>query len=795
MRNRLLMVVSLVFILALTLLPFAGISSAQGGGTTVATGLNGPMGVLVAPDGSVWVIDSGTGGETEVPGVNPQTGEAITATLGNTAQVIQIAPSGAQTVTVNLPSLLQGMEATGGARLALLNDTLYATTGVWLEDAGSEAPPNIAIVAKIDGDQVTEVANLWNLERDQNPGGFIQEAHPYGLAAGPDGNLWVADAGANDLLKIDPATGQVEVVAVFDGVPSPLPNEARDGAMESDPVPTGVAFGQDGNAYVSFLPGFPFLPGSAKVVKVTLDGQVSDYATGLTMLTDLRAGPDGNLYAVQIGQFTEQGPTPNSGAIIRIQEGEASEVVLSDLSFPTSIDFNAAGDAYVTINGMGAPGSGEGVMYSGLTSQEGTPMSSAAAPAAAESPASSTPSDDGQEYVVQAEDWLSKLADKFYGDVLAYSTIVEATNAKAAEDSSFAVIDNPNVIEVGQKLWIPNAPGGETAAMAEPATADTATEVMTETATAGTTTEVMTETATADTTTEVMTETVDASLPASYVLPGESVFPEGVAYNPASGKFYVGSTTDGTLYEGDLANSETTVFSEGGADGRTTAIGMKVDSNGRLWVAGGGTGQMFVYDTADGSLVASYTTPEVEQTFINDVTLTPDGSAYFTDSFRPVLFKISGTEGGEAEAWLDFTGTVLQYGEGFNSNGIAATPDGRYLLTVHSPSGNLFRIDTGSREVVQIDVGEAELTAGDGILLIGDTLYVSRNSIGEIVPVTMSADYSTGTAGAAITDPSLIFPTTIAQADDSLLVVNSQFNNREGTPQLPFTVSRIPLPN
>ncbi len=61
----------------------------------------------------------------------------------------------------------------------------------------------------------------------------------------------------------------------------------------------------------------------------------------------------------------------------------------------------------------------------------------------------------GQEYVVQANDWLSKLALKYYGDMLAFGQIVDATNAKAAEDPSFAVIDNPDVIEVGQKLWIP----------------------------------------------------------------------------------------------------------------------------------------------------------------------------------------------------------------------------------------------------------------------------------------------------------------------------------------------------
>lgn len=60
---------------------------------------------------------------------------------------------------------------------------------------------------------------------------------------------------------------------------------------------------------------------------------------------------------------------------------------------------------------------------------------------------------EGEEHIVQADDWLSKIADKFYGNVLAYPAIVEATNAKAAEDESFATITNPDVIEVGQKLF------------------------------------------------------------------------------------------------------------------------------------------------------------------------------------------------------------------------------------------------------------------------------------------------------------------------------------------------------
>ena len=40
--------------------------------------------------------------------------------------------------------------------------------------------------------------------------------------------------------------------------------------------------------------------------------------------------------------------------------------------------------------------------------------------------------------------------------MLAHPVIVEATNAMAEEDSGFATITNLDLIEVGQKLWIPD---------------------------------------------------------------------------------------------------------------------------------------------------------------------------------------------------------------------------------------------------------------------------------------------------------------------------------------------------
>lgn len=335
----------------------------------VADGFNGPMGVLVAPDGDVWVVDSGVGGEQELQTRSPE-GEPITARVGDTARIVRVAPDGAQTDVATMPSILMGQEATGGARLALVDGTVHVTNGVWSEAAGAEAAPLTAVVARLGEGELTTVADLWRFENTENPDGFVREAHPYGLTAGPDGMLYVADAGANTLLRVDPAGGEVTLLATFDGIPGPMPNPGRGGANESDPVPTGVVMGDDGTLYVSLLPGFPFTPGSAKVVAVAPDGSVTDHATGLTMITDLKAGPDGALYAVSLGEWGEQGPTPNSGALVRIQDGEA-ETVLEGLSFPTSVAFAEDGTAYLTVNGVGAPGSGQLVRVAGLGQRAG----------------------------------------------------------------------------------------------------------------------------------------------------------------------------------------------------------------------------------------------------------------------------------------------------------------------------------------------------------------------------------------------------------------------------------------
>ena len=89
---------------------------------------------------------------------------------------------------------------------------------------------------------------------------------------------------------------------------------------------------------------------------------------------------------------------------------------------------------------------------------EATPQAEATVvePGAGEATPASSGAPPGQVYVVQRGDWLKKIAEQFWGDQELYTLIVEATNAKAAEDSTFRVITYPNLIYPDEKLWIPD---------------------------------------------------------------------------------------------------------------------------------------------------------------------------------------------------------------------------------------------------------------------------------------------------------------------------------------------------
>ncbi|MEU4476251.1 superoxide dismutase [Micromonospora sp. NPDC023888] len=276
-------------------------------------------------------------------------------------------------------------------------------------------------------------------------------------------------------------------------------------------------------------------------------------------------------------------------------------------------------------------------------------------------------------------------------------------------------------------------------------------------------------------------------LPTVLALP-DGFTPEGIA---TAGRYaYLGSRTTGAIQRVDLLTGRGTTI---GAATGTPSLGLKIDPRGRLFVAGGTAGDARVLDTRTGEVLARYqfaTTP----TFVNDVVLTPD-AAYFTDSHRPVLYRLPLGRGGalppaDGFTTIALTGAYQQVGTGVNVNGIATTPDGSALIVVQSNTGTLYRVDPATGATTVVDVPGYTFTNGDGLLLRGRTLYVVQNSLNQIAVATLNRAGTTGTVTGTITDPNFDVPTTVAEALGRLYLPNGRFTTPP-TPTTPYTVVAV----
>ncbi|EWT02166.1 superoxide dismutase [Intrasporangium oryzae NRRL B-24470] len=256
---------------------------------------------------------------------------------------------------------------------------------------------------------------------------------------------------------------------------------------------------------------------------------------------------------------------------------------------------------------------------------------------------------------------------------------------------------------------------------------------------------------------------------------------EGIASGTGT-TVYSGSLASGAVWKGDLRTGLGSVLVPGGA-GRV-AVGLK-ESGGLLFVAGGPTGQAYVFDAATGAEVATYQL-STDPSFINDVTVTRD-AAYFTNSSQAELYRLPLRNGAPAGApeTIPLTGDWQQL-PGFSANGIEASPDGSVLLVVNSTNGLLYRVDPATGVATTVATA-ASLTAGDGILLRGPILYVVRNQLNEVVVLRMSPDYASATPTGVLTDPDFAVPTTIASFGTTLYAVNARF----GLPPGPFDIVKV----
>jgi sugar lactone lactonase YvrE len=262
---------------------------------------------------------------------------------------------------------------------------------------------------------------------------------------------------------------------------------------------------------------------------------------------------------------------------------------------------------------------------------------------------------------------------------------------------------------------------------------------------------------------------VDVDLPDRLDLP-DGWQPEGIT----SGRrfdLYVGSIPTGAILRLNARTGASRTVVEGRAD--RAAIGIKLDRRRRLFVAGGGTGQAFVYDARTGADLAELRLTNEAATFVNDVALTRR-AAYFTDSRRSVIYAV-GTDLG-APRTIPVPGIPTE--AGINLNGIVATPAEDALLAVQTNAGRLWRIDPATGASVQVDLGGRTLENGDGLFLKGRTLYVVQNRSNKIAVVRLNAGYTAGTVVTEISSTRFDVPTTITFLKGQLYAVNARF----GTP-------------
>ena len=256
--------------------------------------------------------------------------------------------------------------------------------------------------------------------------------------------------------------------------------------------------------------------------------------------------------------------------------------------------------------------------------------------------------------------------------------------------------------------------------------------------------------------------------PEVIVLPGANSA-EGIATGAGS-TFYAGELLTGDIFRGDLNTGAVQRFIEA-PDGRQ-ALGLKADlRHGLLFVAGGFTGQGYVYDLDTGAAVAVFQLG----TIINDVVLTRD-SAWFTDSAQAHLYRLPIGVGGSLGpvSTLVVEGPAANTEADFNMNGIAATPNGKTLIVSHSGLGALFTVDPGSGESALIE-GVA-VPSVDGILYESGRLFAVQNTLNQIAEIRLSDDLASGTVERLITDPNFQVPTTVARHGSQLAAVNAKFD-------------------
>jgi sugar lactone lactonase YvrE len=303
---------------------------------------------------------------------------------------------------------------------------------------------------------------------------------------------------------------------------------------------------------------------------------------------------------------------------------------------------------------------------------------------------------------------------------------------------------------------------------------------------------------------EATEEGMTSPAPDSIVVSLPGLFPEGIEWDAAGSRFLL-SSLSGQGINAVADDGTATPFAT--AENGLSAVGIHIDeASNRLLVDysdasifgnqdATGTAALGIYDLQTADLI-HYVDLGVlydGKHFANDVTVDADGNAYVTDSFSPVIYKV--TPEGEASIFIE---DERLGNPNFGLNGVDYHADG-FLLASVGGSASLWKIPVDDPTTLsQVEVSEP--FGADGMIFDEDgNLIAVAGFTGEdgsqhqeVISVSSDDEWATATIDQRVETQDA---TTAAIRDGTVYVIYAQLGQMgSNPPPETFEIGRIDFP-